>query len=159
MEADDILAIVRAFNEQGVGYVLIGGVAVNVHGIVRATEDVDFLIDPGRENIARIRAALRSLFDDDAIEEITAPEVARYAVIRYGPPSGSFYIDLLGRIGEAFRFGDVESETVEVEGVPVNVATPRALYRMKRGTLREKDRQDAVALRTRFALDVEGEGG
>ncbi len=41
MELEEVLAVVRAFNERGVEYVLIGGVAVNLHGLVRGTEDVD----------------------------------------------------------------------------------------------------------------------
>jgi hypothetical protein len=34
----------------------------------------------------------------------------------------------------------------------VNVATPAALYRLKKGTLRAKDHQDAAGLRERFNL-------
>jgi len=33
------------------------------------------------------------------------------------------------------------------------VATPRALYRLKKDTARAKDREDAAALRERFRLD------
>lgn len=155
MELDEVLEVIRAFNEHGVEYVLIGGVAVNFHGIPRATEDVDFLIRPDAENMARVRAALRSLFDDESVEEITADDMQRYAVIRYGPPSGTFYVDLISRIGESFRFEDIESEVVELEGLPVRMATARSLYRMKRDTLREKDRFDALALEMRFGLGNE----
>jgi hypothetical protein len=34
----------------------------------------------------------------------------------------------------------------------VSVATPAALYRLKKDTVRAKDRQDAAALRERFKL-------
>ncbi|NOZ79230.1 MAG: nucleotidyl transferase AbiEii/AbiGii toxin family protein [Acidobacteria bacterium] len=155
MELDDVLAVIRAFNEHGVKYVLIGGVAVNLHGLVRGTEDVDFLVDPDAGNFSRIRRALKSLFQDSSIDEITAEDAGRYAVIRYGPPEGRYYIDLLTRIGEAFRYGEIKSETVNVNGIPVCVATPRALYRMKRNTLRGKDRDDALALRIRFGFAEE----
>jgi len=155
MELDDVIAVIRAFNEYGVEYVLIGGVAVNLHGLVRGTEDVDFLVAPDPGNFSRIRSALESLFQDPSIDEITAEDGRRYAVIRYGPPEGSFYIDLLTRIGEAFRYGEIESDTINVDGVPVRVATPRALYRMKRDTLRGKDRDDALALRIRYGLAEE----
>ncbi len=158
MELDDVLAVIRAFNVHGVKYVLIGGVALSLHGLVRGTEDVDVLVAPGAENFSRIRLALRSLFGDSSIEEITAEDASRYAVIRYGPPDGRFYIDLLTRIGEAFRYGEIESETIEVDGVAVRVATPRALYRMKRNTLRGRDRDDAMALKIRFDLMDEETG-
>ena len=39
-----------------------------------------------------------------------------------------------------------------VEGVPVRVATPATLYRMKKDTLRPIDRADAAALREKFRL-------
>ena len=33
----------RALHEEGVRYVLVGGVAVNLHGVERATGDIDAL--------------------------------------------------------------------------------------------------------------------
>ncbi len=154
---DDAFDVIRAFNDRGVEYVLIGGVAVNLHGLLRGTEDVDFLIRPDPDNVARVRAALMSLFDDESVEEITAGDMERYAVIRYGPPTGAFYVDLISKIGDAFRFDDIESEVLEVEGLGVRVATAKALYRMKRDTVREKDRHDALALQVRYGLGDEGE--
>jgi hypothetical protein len=42
-----------------------------------------------------------------------------------------------------------------VEGIRVRVATPAALYQLKKGTVRPLDRQDAEALRRRFKLEDE----
>jgi hypothetical protein len=75
--------------------------------------------------------------------------------VRYGPPDGSLTIDLLSRLGSAIVFDDVESEILSLEGVPVRVATPRALYRMKKDTLRPQDRADAAGLREKFHLREE----
>jgi hypothetical protein len=47
----------------------------------------------------------------------------------------------------------VEAETRDVAGVQVVVATPRALYRLKKDTVRPLDRQDASVLRERFGLE------
>jgi hypothetical protein len=41
---------------------------------------------------------------------------------------------------------------VTIEGVPVRVATPATLYRMKKDTVRPIDRADAAALRDKFRL-------
>lgn len=41
MDFEKFLALLKALAHEGVDYVLVGGVALNVHGIVRATEDVD----------------------------------------------------------------------------------------------------------------------
>ena len=77
-----------------------------------------------------------------------------YAVVRYGTPD-DFVIDLTSRIGDAFRFGDVEWDTVVVAGVPARVATPRMLYRMKKDTVRPHDRADAAELKRKFGLEDE----
>ncbi|HEY4000513.1 MAG TPA: hypothetical protein VGO93_16690, partial [Candidatus Xenobia bacterium] len=57
------------------------------------------------------------------------------------------------RLGEAFHFRDLESETIDLHGIPVSVATARTLFAMKRSTVRLRDRSDAAALRERFALE------
>ena len=44
MDRDEVIDVLRAFEEQGLEYVLIGAAAMGFHGIVRATEDLDFFI-------------------------------------------------------------------------------------------------------------------
>jgi hypothetical protein len=75
--------------------------------------------------------------------------------VRYYPPTGDLYFDVMTRLGEAASFDTVDAEIKEVEGIHIRVATPAALYRLKRGTVRALDRQDAAALRERFALNEE----
>ncbi len=72
--------------------------------------------------------------------------------MRYYPPSGDLYFDILTRLGEVASFETVDAETKEIDGARVSVATPLALYRLKKDTVRPKDRQDAAALRERFNL-------
>jgi hypothetical protein len=154
MDYDDLLDLFSALHRFGVEYVLVGGIALNLHGIVRATEDVDLFVRPDPANIARLREALASLWSDEEIHGITAEDLAgKYPAIRYGPPDVTWGIDILARLGTAFSFDDLEVEIHEVRGVPVRVATPGTLYRMKRGTLRPVDRADAATLRDRFDLE------
>jgi len=49
MEVRSVEAIVRALNTAGVEYLIVGGLAVNAHGFVRLTHDVDLVLqlDPG----------------------------------------------------------------------------------------------------------------
>ena len=64
-------------------------------------------------------------------------------------------IDLLRRAyaaGEIADFETVDAEIKEVQRTKVRVATPLALYRLKKGTIREKDHVDAAALKERFDL-------
>ena len=153
MEFGRFLDVIRAFDRARVEYILVGGVAVNLHGIVRATEDIDFFVRPGAENIERLKNALRSVWDDPEIDGIRAEDFADYPTLRYGPPGDELVIDILTRLGTAFRFEDLEAETVTIEGVAVRVATPRTLVRMKKNTLRPIDKADAAALTRIFRIE------
>jgi hypothetical protein len=146
VEFDRFLDVIRAFERESVLYVLVGGVAVNLHGIARATGDIDFFVRPDPENVERLKRALRSVWDDPEIDGIRAADFETYPTLRYGPPSEEIVIDILTRLGSAFAFDDLESETLEVEGTRVRVATRDTLVRMKRNTVRPIDKADVAAL-------------
>jgi hypothetical protein len=55
---DDLL--LRLTNAQ-VQFVVIGGVAVGVHGFIRATKDLDIVPDPNPENLARLARVLTEI--------------------------------------------------------------------------------------------------
>ncbi len=150
MEFARFLDLVRALGAAKVEYILVGGVAVNLHGIVRATEDIDFFVRPDPENLLRLKTALRAVWDDPEIDEIQPDDFQTYPTLRYGPPGERFVIDVLTRLGTKFSYGDLEWETITLEGVDVRVATPATLVRMKRDTLRPIDQADASALERMF---------
>jgi hypothetical protein len=139
---------------QNVEYVLVGAIGLTVHGIVRATQDVDIFLSPEENNVSRMRCALKLVFPEDAsIDEIIAADLkGEYPAIRYNSPDGSLQLDILARLGEAFSYDDIQFEEKVYEGVPVRVATPEMLYRMKKNTVRLQDRADAEALREIFGL-------
>jgi hypothetical protein len=153
MDFGRFLDVLRAFQQAQVEYVLVGGVAVNLHGIVRATEDIDFFVRLEPQNIERLKTALRSLWSDPEIDQIRAEDFETYPTLRYGPPGEDLVIDVLTSLGTAFRYEDLESEVLSFEGVQVRVATPATLVRMKRNTLRPIDRADAAALARLFRLE------
>jgi len=156
VDFENLLAILKAFDCEQVDYILVGGVALNMHGIIRVTEDVDFFIRPTPENVERVKRALRSVWNDPEIDTISEEDVCgQYPTIRYGPPGEEFVVDLLSRLGEAFRFDDLESQEIDVEGVKARVATPETLYRMKKDTLRPIDRADAATLKEKFRIKDE----
>lgn len=156
MEYDVGRSVLAALEREGVRYAVFGAVALNIHGLARTTEDMDLFVAPERENIERLKKALRSVFEDPAIEEITAEDLlGDYPAVQYVPPDGPFHLDILTRIGEAFRWEDLDVERAPFDGMLVNVVTPRTLYRMKKDTVRLKDRSDAEALRLRFGLGDE----
>jgi len=138
--------ILKAFSEERVDYVLIGGVAVILHGFPRLTEDVDILLKVDPENLEKLKKALEKVFGDPSIDDITLRDLKEYAVVRYGTPEG-FYIDLIGRVGEVADYANIDSEEMSLEDVKIKVATADALYRLKKDSVRPKDQNDALFLK------------
>jgi hypothetical protein len=61
MAALDIEGLLCHLQESSIEYVVIGGVAVSIHGAVRATKDLDIVPDPAGSNLDRLAAALRAI--------------------------------------------------------------------------------------------------
>ncbi len=61
MKLDSVEKIFRVLNAAGVQYLVAGGLAVNAHGYLRFTKDVDFVIRLLPENIRRAFVALEGL--------------------------------------------------------------------------------------------------
>lgn len=54
----ELAALIRAFDDREIDYALCGGVALAVHGVPRATRDIDVLAK--REDIEKLREVARS---------------------------------------------------------------------------------------------------
>ncbi len=142
----DLVALARELNRLGARYIVIGGVAMNRLGFVRATEDLDLLIARDRENQARVRQALEIL-PDKAVSELGKDEdLAAWVVVRI---NDVITVDLMT---EASGIGYAEAEPgiewVELEGVKVPFASAGLMLRFKQGA-REKDVLDRRFLEER----------
>jgi hypothetical protein len=155
VDRDELLGLLRAFEEKGLEYVLIGATAMGFHGVIRATEDVDRFVRATPENLGRLRCALRAVYaDDPSVDEIRDVDLlGDYPAVRYYPPSGDLFLDVMTRLGTAESYETVEADVKEIEFIRVRVATPAALYRMQKNTVRPLDRRDAAALAERFDLE------
>jgi len=153
MDFDEVMRVLASFEKEKLEYVLVGGVALNFHGIARATEDIDLFVRPDSDNIERLRRALKQLYDDPSIDEISVDDLTGdYPTIRYVPPHGELFLDIIVRLGEFADYADLEIEHIDVQGVKVRVASPQTLYWLKKDTLRPIDRADAEALSEKFRL-------
>lgn len=139
------LQVIDALEANEVDYILIGGFAMVLHGLPRATQDIDLFIKPVPSNLERFTMALDSVFHDKNIYEITLEELNKYSLIRFGTQEG-FYIDIITKIGEAFTFYDLEYELIEFEGHKIKIATINTLYKLKKDTIRPIDRADSLFL-------------
>lgn len=152
--SEEILGrLFRAFAAEKVRYALFGGLAVAAQGLARATKDVDLFLDDDAENVRAAVRALKNVFADPELDEITPETLANYGLVRYGVRDYDFVVDLTQRIGEMFRFRDLEIVEIDYLGSKVPVVTPRTLVRMKRDTGRPQDQLDVARLRERFDLE------
>jgi hypothetical protein len=148
------MRFLSALGDESVEYILIGGVAMNVHGRARATQDVDIFVRPSAENVARLQRAIGRVTNDPSVAEITSEDLAgAYPVVQYVSPDGLLQVDILARLGEAFSYDDLSWEQKAFGDVAVRVATARTLFRMKRDTVRPSDHVDAQWLAREY--DVE----
>jgi hypothetical protein len=143
--------VLEALERAGVRYAVIGDLAMAAHGFDRATRDLDLFVPPDEQNVERLRQGLLNVFDDPDIGTITAGDLGgAYPAMQYGPPGVDFTIDIVSRLGDAFRFEDLDVQRVKAGRVTITVVTPETLYRMKRDTIRLRDRDDARRLAQAF---------
>jgi hypothetical protein len=80
VDRDEILRVLRAFEAVELDYVLIGATAMRIHGLIRATEDIDLFVKATGDNIERLRTALSAAYD-------AASRTACTAVDSYSVPA------------------------------------------------------------------------
>ncbi len=143
-ELEDLAAVCRSLNREAVRYLLIGGFAVILHGLVRTTKDIDILLDPSEENIRRVKRALGSL-PDNAVALIGDDEVSKYQVVRV---ADEIVVDLMAQAcGVTYAEAVADGAEHHMLGdVAIPVAKREILIRTK-STLRDSDRSDVGFLR------------
>ncbi len=149
---DQVLKIINSLNQHNVNYVIIGGYAIILHGYLRATEDLDIMIEFTEKNVKNLQTALKSIYNDDDIDDINLSELGSYPVIRYGTPD-NFYIDIISGLGTKFSYSDIEIVRKNIDSISIPFASISSLYEMKKDTYREKDKLDMLFLRERFNND------
>ena len=143
---NDLVGLCRRLNEVGAKYIVIGGMAVVQHGFVRATEDIDLLVDVSPTNQDRIRSALMGL-PDGAVKDMKPDDLNAYMVVRV---ADEIVVDLM-KAANGIEYDQAISNVdwVEVQGVKIPFANLRLLWRLKQ-TVREKDALDRVFLKERI---------
>jgi len=146
----DLIALCRSLNKEGARYLVVGGFAINHHGFIRATEDIDILVDVDPENQRRVKKALEIL-PDRAILELGDDDLRDYTVVRV---SDDILVDVMtAACGIDFEEASGFVEIAHIEGVPIPFATPQLLLRMKQ-TYRENDIADRIFLHRKIAEET-----
>ena len=141
-----LLRLLRRFQEEEVQYVLVGGQAVRINGFLRATEDVDLLLEPTKANGEKVIRALNFLASSVELDSAWfAPhpdgEVENIRI------ADELIVDLLfAANGQSLK--DLEPYIVhfDLHGIVVKVLNIDGLLRSKTD-YREKDILDKAVLR------------
>lgn len=143
----DLVTLCQNLNAHDAHYIVVGGMAVIQHGFLRATEDVDLLLEDSEQNVDRVRRALEVL-PDKAIREMEPGDLEKYTVVRV---ADEIIVDLMLRTcGITYDDAKDDVEWVDLEGVRIPFASARLLLEMKQ-TGREKDTLDAMFLQRKIA--------
>ncbi|MBM3908665.1 MAG: nucleotidyltransferase [Gemmatimonadetes bacterium] len=137
----DFRDVLVAFNEAGVEYVVVGAYAVAVHGLPRATGDLDLFVRCSDENARRVAKALAAFGAPphlSAATDFSRPNM----VVQIGVEP--VRVDIMTSIS-GVEFDDAASTRLvtSVEGLDVPCLGRECLIRNKRSSGRKKDLLDA----------------
>ncbi len=150
--------MLAALNDAGARYLIVGGVAVVLHGRLRLTADLDLVVELEENNLSRALAALAGLgYNPRApvpLEQFADPEI-RQSWIRdknmqvfslWHPEHHGFEIDLF--VSEPFDFEAAwKRRTVAaLSRTDAPVASIADLIALKRAAGRPIDLEDVAAL-------------
>ncbi len=156
-------AIARALQSGAVRYLVAGGLAVNAHGYLRFTKDVDLVVQLDPDNIRRALVALGGLGYRPAIPvtvEQFADPLQREGWIReknmqvfqlWSDAHIETPIDVF--VSEPFAFDEEYAHSVVKplrDDLPVHFVSIPTLIRMKELANRDQDRIDIEHLRMRL---------
>ena len=147
------LAVLRAFHQRDVEYILIGGVAAVLQGSPLPTYDIDITPAPGARNRTRLRAALADL-DTTALTEIDGVERAlgEQTDVSFYTPFG--HVDVHHRPAGFTSYAELRrgSHPIQLEpGLTVHASSLRDIIRSR---LAAGDDRQLPALEA--ALELEG---
>jgi len=134
--------------EAGVEFVVVGGVAVTLHGYVRLTEDVDILIESSPTNIQRFLDSLANYGEGFARELSSEDFTDEEGAIRIVEETELSQVDVFTRMS-GLRYLDLKMDAsiLSLHGHEIAYASKSALIRLKSNSEREKDQFDVAALR------------
>lgn len=150
--------ILRALTDAQVQFVLVGGFAVQLHGFVRTTIDIDLVLAMDSGNLSRFIEVAQALGLQPVmpvfIESLKNVELidqwhkdkGMLAFALREPQAGGSVIDVLVRPEIAFEALHQDAVCATLFGSPIRIASIAHLLVMKRRANRPKDRLDIEAL-------------
>lgn len=150
--------VIEALSKSNVDFMLVGGMAVGIHGYPRYTGDMDLWLRPSHENMTNLKKALNLLgYDSKTIDSILSERPFNHPTpIRIFDEQDLFKVDLMTDIFyDKLSFNDCysESEIFKNERVSLRIINIDHLIEIKQNVKRYddnsfKDLNDAEQLKT-----------
>jgi hypothetical protein len=152
------LNLFKALKDHDIDYLLIGGLAVNLHGVPRMTMDVDLLIALDTDNIAKLEACsqylglrpsvpvkLADLADENKRENLFV-EKHLIALSLIGTKPETPTVDIV--VHHPLDFKNAYQNKIErdVSGTPVMLASIEDMITLKKAAGRAQDLADIAHL-------------
>jgi hypothetical protein len=150
--------LIGALDRAAIRYCLVGGVAVNLHGIPRLTYDVDLVVAVDPESLRKLRQLLEQMglrcrapielesLSDPAERARLRAEKNLRAVTFTDPDNPLREVDVLVNPDVDAMAVIERAELLDADGLPLRVASLEDLIAMKRAAGREQDIADAEHL-------------
>ena len=151
--------VFRALDDAGVRHVVVGGLAVVLHGHARLTVDLDLVVDLAPDPAARAMQVLTSLgllprlpvdartFADATVRQQWVQERNLQVFSLHDPADPFREVDVFATTPVPFEELFADADLVRVDDVLVRVASVPHLIVMKEAAGRPQDVQDVAALR------------
>ena len=153
-----IADLLQSLSDEQVQYVLVGGLAVQLHGYLLSTFDIDLVLAMDDENLVRfiavatrfglipsIPVSIDSLRNSQQIDQWYV-EKGMLAFALREPQIGGSVVDILVRPEVPFENLMTNATVGELFGRQVHIASIEDLLVMKRSANRPKDKLDIIAL-------------
>jgi hypothetical protein len=162
------LELFRALEEHRVRYLLVGGLAMNLHGVPRMTMDVDLVLALDAKNIDQFMRCAQSLGLEPQVPvpvRALADPIARTRWIQQrhmiafalsAPEPSAPTVDVLIAHPLDVDVASARAVVRDADGVAVRMASIEDMIALKSDTGRRQDADDVVHLRR--LQDVDGDG-
>jgi len=160
LKLDTIETVVRALNNADIRYIIAGGLAVNAHGYLRFTSDIDLVIALDKENIIHAFNILTEIGYRPQVpitaKQFANPELRQRWIDEKGMQVLNFWSEIHKEttldifVSEPFEFNEEYQHCMEGEllpGLSTRFVSIPTLIKMKEVANRARDIDDIQHLR------------
>ena len=138
-----LLRVCALLNQESANYLVVGGFACILHGLIRTTEDVDILVEDSPENLQQVITALSRL-EDGAAAELEPADFQNNLVIKIADEVEVDVSTRAWKVSYSDALPDAKSRMID--GIRIPFLGIKSLLESK-STYREKDQLDSAQLR------------